>query len=68
MGTRRLYLSLPYGKTQGKFFFGAPPSQKIAPDHRLGHDAWDQSKAWQGNGREARKASDPSFGIARSLL
>jgi len=44
------------GKLRVKFFPGLPLRRKIASDHRLGHDARQQSKAWQGNGREARKS------------
>jgi hypothetical protein len=57
---RRLDLSLPRGKTQGKIFSGLRPRRKIKLYHRLGLDAQQESKSWQGTGREARKPSDGS--------
>jgi hypothetical protein len=46
------------GKLRVKIFFATPRRRKTACDHRLEHDALQQSRAWQGTGREARKLSD----------
>ena len=48
------------GKLRVKFSSGSPPCRKIELSHRLGHDTHQESKAWQGTGREARKPSDAS--------
>ena len=55
------------GKLREENFSGPSPRRKTASVHRLGHDPQQQSQAWQGTGREARKTLVLRFGIARSL-
>jgi hypothetical protein len=50
---RRLYLSLPDGKTQGKFFWTSP-RRKSTGYQMVRNGTGEQSKAWQGNGRETQ--------------
>src|SRR5262249_27428349 len=46
------------GKLRVKYFRAPPRAKKTAYDHSLEHPVRQQSRAWQGTGREARKLSD----------
>jgi hypothetical protein len=43
------------GKLREKFFSELSPHRKIACDQRVEHEIRQQSKTWQGTGREAKK-------------
>src|ERR1700746_3732930 len=46
------------GKLREKIFSELSPHRKIACDQRVEHEIRQESKAWQGTGREAREPSD----------
>jgi hypothetical protein len=55
------------GKLREKFFSELSPHRKIACDQRVEHEIRQQSKTWQGTGREAKNLGS-RFAIAWSLL
>jgi hypothetical protein len=55
------------GKLREKFFSELSPHRKIACDQRVEHEIRQQSKTWQGTGREAKKPRI-ALAIAWSLL